>query len=283
MNERSKQEILQYDISSTLELGKFFPEDLGVRLPVYVGYSESRIKPQYNPLDPDIELKDALKEAPDHVARDSIKKIAEEYSRRKTISINNAGITKRGEKRHVWDLANFSVNYTYNETYNSNTRTEIDLEKTYRGGINYNYEANPENIMPFKNVKFLNSPIFRIIKDFNFYPFPRSISFRTDMSRYYNEIKTRNINNPYLLISPTFRKDFEWSRMLDIKYDLTRQLKIDFTSNNIARIDEPEGGVDKKRYQTEYENWRDSVLTNLKNFGRVTSYNHFFNLTYTCQ
>ncbi len=280
VNERSKQEILQYDISSTLELGKFFPEDLGVRLPVYVGYSESRIKPQYNPLDPDIELKDALKEAPDHVARDSIKKIAEEYSRRKTISINNAGITKRGEKRHVWDLANFSVNYTYNETYNSNTRTEIDLEKTYRGGINYNYEANPENIMPFKNVKFLNSPIFRIIKDFNFYPFPRSISFRTDMSRYYNEIKTRNINNPYLLISPTFRKDFEWSRMLDIKYDLTRQLKIDFTSNNIARIDEPEGGVDKKRYQTEYENWRDSVLTNLKNFGRVTSYNHFFNLTY---
>ena len=280
VNERSKEEVLKYDLSSTLELGKFFPEKLGVRLPVYVGFSETRIKPQYNPLDPDIKLKEALDEAPDKQARDSLKAISEDYSRRKTISVNNAGITKRGEKPQAWDLANFSVNYTYNETYRSNTRTEIDVEKNYRGGINYNFEAQPKNIMPFKNVKFLNAPIFRIIKDINFYPFPRSISFRTDLSRYYNEVKTRNINNPYLLIKPTFRKDMEWSRMFDIKYDVTRQLKIDFTSTNISRIDEPEGGVDRKRYRSDYDNWRDSVLTNLKNFGRTTSYNHYFNVTY---
>ncbi len=280
VNERSKEEILKYDLSTTMELGKFFPEESGVRLPVYAGYSETRIKPQYNPLDPDIKLRDALNEAKSKEARDSIRSISEDYSRRKTISINNAGITKRGEKSHAWDLANFSVNYTFNETYRSNTRTEIDLERNYRGGINYNYEAQPKNIAPFKDVKFLNSPIFRIIKDFNFYPFPRSISFRTDVSRYYNEVKTRNINNPNLLISPTFRKDFEWTRIFDVKYDLTRQLKIDFTSTNIARIDEPEGAADRKRYRSDYENWRDSVMTNIKQLGRTTSYNHFFNVTY---
>ena len=280
VNERSKQEVLKYDISSTMELGKFFSEKAGVRLPVYAGYSETRVKPQYNPLDPDITLKDALDEAANRQIRDSIKSISEDYSRRKTISINNAGITKRGEKSHAWDLANFSVNYTFNENYRSNTKTEIDLERNYRGGINYNYEAQPRNITPFKDVKFLNSPLLRIIKDFNFYPFPKSISFRTDVSRYYNEVKTRNINNPNLLISPTFRKDFEWSRIFDVKYDLTRQLKIDFTSTNIARIDEPEGAADRKRYQSDYENWRDSVMTNLKQLGRTTSYNHFFNITY---
>jgi len=280
VNERSKEEVLKYDLSSTMELGKFFPEEAGVRLPVYVGYSETRVKPQYNPLDPDITLKDALEEAPDKQSRDSIRAISEDYARRKTISINNAGITRRGEKAQAWDLANFSVNYTFNETYRSNTKTEIDLERNYKGGINYNYEANPKNITPFKNVKFLNSPIFRIIKDFNFYPFPKSISFRTDLARYYNELKTRNINNPGLLISPTFRKDFEWTRMFDIKYDLTRNLKIDFTSTNIARIDEPEGAADRKRYQSDYENWRDSVMTNLKQLGRTTSYNHYYNVTY---
>ncbi len=280
VNERSKEEVLKYDLSSTMELGKFFPEEAGVRLPVYIGYSETRIKPQYNPLDPDITLKDALDEAPDKQSRDSIRSISEDYARRKTISINNAGITRRGEKAQAWDLANFSVNYTFNETYRSNTKTEIDLERNYKGGINYNYEANPKNITPFKDVKFLNSPIFRIIKDFNFYPFPKSISFRTDLSRYYNELKTRNINNPNLLISPTFRKDFEWTRMFDIKYDLTRNLKIDFTSTNIARIDEPEGAADRKRYRTDYENWRDSVMTNLKQLGRTTSYNHYYNVTY---
>jgi cell surface protein SprA len=280
VNERSKEEVLKYDISSSLELGKFFPEKLGVRLPVYVGISETRVKPQYNPLDPDILLKDAIKNAPTKAAKDSIKNISEEYSRRKTISVNNAGISKRGKKSHAWDLANVSVNYTFNETYSSNTKTEIDLERNYKGGLNYNYEAQPVNIMPFKNVKFLNSPIFRIIKDFNFYPFPKSIGFRTDVTRYYNEIKTRNIDNPYLLISPTFRKNFEWSRIFDLKYDLTRQLKIDFTSTNIARIDEPDGPADKKRYRSEYENWRDSVLTNIKRLGRTTSYNHSFNVTY---
>ena len=245
VNERSKEEIMKYDLSSSIELGKFFPEKAGVRLPVYVGYSETRIKPQYNPLDPDIPLNDALDAAKNKTARDSILNISEDYTRRKTITVSNAGITKRGEKPHPWDLANLSVNYTYNEIYSSNTKTEIDLEKNYRGGINYDYQAQPANIMPFKNVKFLNAPVFKIIKDFNFYAFPKSLSFRTDLSRYYNEVNTRNINNPYLKVTPAFKKDFEWSRIYDFKYDVTRQLKFDFTATNLARIDEPSGGVDK--------------------------------------
>ena len=281
VNERSKESIINYDISSTLELGKFFPDKIGMRLPLYAGFSEIRIKPQYNPLDPDIPLNDALDAAATKEARDSIKAISEDLSRRKTFTISNAGITARGEKPHAWDLANLSVNYTYNEIYKSNTKTAINLDKTYRGGLNYNYESQPANIMPFKSVKFLNSPLLKLVKDFNFYPFPKSLSFRTELFRYYNEIKTRNINNPYLRVTPSFRKDFEWSRFFDFKYDITRQLKFDFTSYNVARIDEPEGGVDKKRYGDTYELWRDSVLTNLKNGGRTTNYNHFMNATYT--
>ena len=281
VNERSKDQTLKYDISSNIELGKFFPEKAGVRFPVYVGYSETRIKPQYDPLDPDILLKDALKGAKSQVARDSILAISEDYSRRKTISISNAGITKRGKKPHVWDPANLSVNYTYNETYASNTTTTINLERDYRGGLNYDYQAQPANIMPFKNVRFLNSPVFKIIKDFNFYPFPKSISLRTDLTRDYNELITRDINNDFLKITPSFKKDFEWSRIYDFKYDITRNLKFDFTATNLSRIDEPAGGVDKKRYSSIYQAWRDSVLVSLRNGGRTTDYDHFINATYT--
>jgi cell surface protein SprA len=281
VNERSKEQVMKYDLSSTLELGKFFSDKAGIRLPVYVGYSETRIRPQYNPLDPDIPLEDALRNAENQMERDSIKAISEDFARRKTITISNAGITKRGEKPHAWDPANLSVNYTYNEIYNSDIKTEIDLEKNYRGGLNYDYQAQPVNIAPFKSVKFLNGSIFRLIKDFNFYLFPKSISFRTDLSRYYNEVKARNINNPYLRITPTYKKDFEWTRMYDFKFDITRQLKVDFTATNLARIDEPTGGVDRKRYGNQYDLWRDSVMTNLMNFGRTTSYNHFINATYT--
>jgi cell surface protein SprA len=280
VNERSKEDISKYDLSSTIELGKFFPEKAQVRLPVYVGYSETRIKPEYNPLDPDILLSDDVAALKTKAERDSLKALTEEYARRKTITVSNAGIGKRGEKPHAWDIANLSANYTYNEVYSSNINTEINLEKNYRGGLNYDFEGQPANVMTFKNFGFLNSPIFRIIKDFNFYTFPKSLTFRTDLTRYYNEIKTRNIDNPYLKISPTFRKDFEWSRIYDFKYDITRQLKVDFTATNLARIDEPEGGVDKKRYASEYHVWRDSVLTNLRNFGRTTSYNHVINVNY---
>ncbi len=280
VNERSKEQVVNYDLSSSLELGKFFPEKIGVRLPVYAGYSEIRIKPQFNPLDPDVPLNDALDAATGKAARDSIKNISEDISRRKTFTISNAGITARGEKPHPWDPANLSANYTYNETYITNTKTEINLEKNYRGGLNYNYEAQPANIMPLKGVKFLNNPALKIFRDFNFYPFPKSISFRTELSRYYNEIKTRNINNPYLLVTPSFRKDFEWSRLFDMKYDITRQLKFDFTSSNTARIDEPQGGVDKNRYSDTYKAWRDSVLYNLWHGGRTINYNHFMNVTY---
>lgn len=281
VNERSKEQISKYDISSSVELGKFFPEKIGVRFPVYVGYSETRIKPQFNPLDPDIPLQDALDAAKNKTVRDSIRAISEDFARRKTITVSNAGITKRGEKPHAWDPANLSVNYTYNEIYRSNTKTEIDIEKNYRGGLNYDYEAQPTNLTPFKNVRFLNFPAFRVVKDFNFYLFPKSLSFRTDLNRFYNEVKTRNINNPYLKVKPSYRKDFEWTRIYDFKYDVTRQLKFDFTANNIARIDEPFGGVDKRRYGNTYENWRDSVMVNLRNFGRTTTYNHFINVTYT--
>lgn len=280
VNERSKETLTRYDLSSTFELGKFFPEKAAVRLPLYVGYSETRIKPQYNPLDPDVPYEDAIKAIDDKSKSDSIRSISEDLSRRKTFTISNAGVDIRGEKPRAWNPANFSASYTYNEIYKSSIKTEIDVEKNSRAGLYYSYESQPVNITPLKNAKFLNAPVFRLLKDFNFYAFPRSLGFRTELSRYYSEIKTRNINNPYLKITPTFRKDFEWSNIFDIKYDLTRQLKIDFTSTNLARIDEPAGGVDKKRYSEEYEIWKDSVWQNLKHRGRTVNYNHFINVNY---
>jgi len=280
VNERSKENVIRYDASSNIEMGKFFPEKAGVRLPVYMGYSESRIRPQYNPLDPDIPLDVALKSAVTKEARDSIRTISEDYSRRKTITVSNAGVTVRGEKPRPWDPANLTVNYTYSEVYRSNTRTELDIEKLYRGGINYDYATNPRNFTPFSSIGLFNAQIFKAIKDFNFYLFPRNISFRTDLTRFYSEQKTRNINNPFLRVTPTFRKDFEWTRYYDVKYDITRQLKVDFTATNIARIDEPPGGVDRERHSYNYGEWRDSVMTNLAGFGRNVNYFHFMNVNY---
>lgn len=280
VNERSKEEELRYDISSNLELGKFFPEKANIRIPLYVGYSEGMINPQYNPLDPDIPLKDALDNTESERERDSIIDISQDYTRRKSINLTNVSVGGSGGKSHLWSISNWSLNYSFNEFYSSNINTEIDLERNYRGGISYVYNKSQKNIAPFKKIKFLRAPVFRLIRDFNFNLFPNHISFRTDLYRHYNEVKTRNINNPRLKIKPTFRKDFEWNRFYDVKYDITRSLKVDFSANAVARIDEPDGGVDRDRYKDYYETWKDSVLTNLKDFGRTTQYNHVINASY---
>jgi len=280
VNERSMEQVIQYDLSSNLELGKFFPEKAGIRIPVYMGYSENRIRPQYDPLDPDIELDASLDNARSRAERDSILNLAEQYTRRRTLTVSNAGTTKRGEKPHAWDPANVTVSYAFNELYNTATRTEVDVERTYRGGIAYDFDARPKNFTPFQKSGLFNSQVFRLIKDFNVYLFPKHITVRTDLYRYYNEVKTRNINNPDLLIAPVFTKDFQWTRFYDIKYDITKQMKVDFTASSIARIDEPAGGVDRRRYPELFDAWRDSVMTNLSNLGRTTNYYHLLNLNY---
>ncbi len=279
VQERSKEQILQYDLSSSFELGKFFPEKAGISIPVYTGYSESIINPQYNPLDPDIPLKAALENAATAFERDSIKRIAQDYTRRTSLNFTNVGLRKKQGQPRIYDLANWSVSYSYNEVFSRNISTDFYEQRRYRGGLNYNFNTRPKNVAPLSKIKWLSNPYLRLIRDFNFYYLPSRLSFRTDMNRMYMERKLRNLNNPYLEIEPTFNKDFYWNRYYDMTFDLTRSLKFDFSATNIARIDEPEGRM--KKGQDDYEAKRDSILLEISRFGRTTSYNHQFNLNYS--
>lgn len=281
VGQRAMEEVLEYDISTNLELGKFFPEKANVNIPMYLGHSESVVNPEYNPMDPDIPLKAALSHAETKEEKDSIKYYAQDYTRRRSINFTNVNVAKRSAKPKPWDPANFSAHYAFNEILSRNVKTEINVEKNHRGGLSYIYNPNPKNITPFQNTQALNGKALRLIKDFNITPYPNYLSFRTDITRFYNEVKTRNIDNPDLLINPTFRKDFFWNRYYDLRWDITKSLKFDFNAGNIARIDEPQGGVDKNRYKDEYDIWKDSVLVSLKNFGRNTHYYHTFNVSYT--
>lgn len=281
VNERSTDDFYQYDVSSTIELGRFFPEKSGVKIPLYVGYSESFANPEYNPLDPDVPLKSALDNARNSRERDSIKHIAQDYNRRKSINLTNVKINKMEGTPRVWDISNFSVSYSYSEQFSRNIKTERRIQRDVRGALTYNYNARPKSIVPFKKVKWMNAPYLRIVKDFNFNLIPSQLSFRTDLNRTYFEQQLRNINNPQIQLIPTYSKDFVWNRVYAMNWDIAQSLKFDFTASNIARIDEPDGMVDRRRDHDQYMHWRDSVFNNILSFGRNTMYNHQFNLTYT--
>lgn len=288
INERLQEETYSYDVSSNFELGKFFGAESKVRLPMYIGINENVSNPEYNPLDPDIPLDVALDNAPDRETRDSIKFISQNYTRRKSFNLTNISI--QGGNRatpKIWDISNWTASYAYSEIYARNINTEYNINKDYRGALSYNFTNRPKNISPFRSTKskILRSKYLQLIRDFNFYYLPQQISFRTDMNRTYQESQMRNINSNHLsnsgiFIPPTFQKNFVWNRQYDIKYDLTKALKVDFSATNVARIDEPDGRVNRDDDPYHYEIWKQQVWQNISDFGRTTNYNHMININW---
>ncbi|MFO7617334.1 MAG: cell surface protein SprA, partial [Bacteroidales bacterium] len=276
VQDRSKEEILQYDVSTSLQLGKFFPKNFGVQLPLYMGYSEVMRNPQYNPLDPDIPLQAALDNAATRAERDSILFASQDYNRRKSINFTNVRLepgtaTQRRDPK-IYSIANWSVSYSFNETFARNVKTESNLNKNYNGVISYVYSSNPKPWEPLKKSKVLESPSLRLIREFNFYPKPSMIRFQTNMVRRYSELQLRNVANPAYKLEPTYNKNFNWNRNFDFRWDLTRALKLEFNSSNIARIDEPDGPI--RKGELDYEQKRDSIWQNILAFGRPVQYHH---------
>lgn len=281
VNQRAKEDLFQYDFSASLELGKFFPEKSGIKIPMYYAYSEETKNPEYNPLDPDIPLKVALDNAATKSERDSIKKMSQTYTKRKSFNLTNVRIEKKNGKPKILDVSNLSLTYSQNETYSRDVNTVRDLERNFRGVLGYNYTNRPKNVQPFKKIKSLRKPMFRLLRDFNFYYMPTQLSFRSDIQRSYREVEKRNIKQPNLKLTPTFDKDFLWYRYYDLKFNLTKGLKFDFSATNTSRIDEPEGIVDRDRDKEAYDIWRDSIWNNIKDGGRNIKYHHDFNIDYT--
>ncbi|MBN1250830.1 MAG: cell surface protein SprA [Bacteroidales bacterium] len=284
LNERQKEDIYQYDITSNFELGKFFPSNKRIRIPLYYGVSESFRNPQYNPLDPDILLKTTLSDPEiSQNEKDSIRNIVVDYTKRRSFNLTNIKFEGdpeklKNKKKRFYHISNFSASFAYNELFSRNINTEHDIQKNYNGSIAYVFNNRPKNYEPLKSVKFLKKKYLKLISDFNFYLAPSMISFRTDMNKKFQEVLIRNITEPNSLILPTYKKDFIWNRDYDVKYDITKGLKLQFTANNKSRIDEPYGRIDKN--EDDYTVKRDSVFDNILNLGRNVEYNHSFNANY---
>ena len=281
--EIEREDFRSIDFSTSVEFGKFFPERWRLRIPMYYAYSRQSTLPEYDPLDSDIPLEVALDNAANRHLRDSIKRNAEDYVMRKSLNFTNVGIESKDGKSHFFDWSNLSLTYSYNKSFARNVNLERDLEKNYRGLISYIYNGMPPIVEPFKKSKSktLNSKYLRLIKDFNFYYMPSMFSITSDITRSYREVKSKNLDNPNLLIEPTYDKDFMWTRDYAFKFNLTRNLVVDFHATTQARIDEPEGIVDRQRDPERYQQWKDTVWNNILDGGRPVNYNHDFSVQYT--
>lgn len=275
VNERSREDVYTFDLSANIDAGKLLPRKLGIQIPVYAGISHISSRPEYDPLDLDIKLKDKLDNAATKEERDAIKELAEDVTTIKTLNFTNVKKLKTDGKRpKIWSLSNIDLNYSYILTEKHNPLIENDELRRTRAAVGYNYAPQPKFIEPFKRLIKSKSKWLTIFKDFNFNPVPSQLSFRADVFRQFGAIRARNIGGGPYKIPETYNKYFTFDRYYILQWNLTRSINLDFSATNNARIDEPFGRIDTKEK-------KDSVRKNFLKGGRNTQYQHQATLTYT--
>ena len=271
--QRSREEVIQYDIATNIELGKFLPEKSGVKIPFYAQYSNTIKNPQYDPYDLDIELKDKLAATPDRATKDEIKKRAQDNTKIKSINLTNVRKerTNTTKKPMPWDVENLSVTYAFSETDRSTPTIARDNLRDNQGIIDYTYSTKANYITPFKKVikKKNVAKYLKFFTDFNFNPYPNSFSFSTRMHRQFQSTTYRFADDAQ---ATYFDKKFIWDRSYDLKWDLAKSLKFNFNAINKGVIDEPNGAIDQIA--------KDSIWTNVKKWGRNKDYQHNVNVTF---
>ena len=272
LNDRSLSTNLNYDIASNLELGKFFPKKAGVSIPMYMGYSESYVRPKYYPLNPDLELKAFLSGIADISTRNAVKKAAEEYNSLYSINFNNVRVASAmGKTPKIWSPSNFVLGYSYQNNYRRNQQIEEYFIKTSQATIGYTYNKNTKYVKPFRKIKSKNMALLR---DFNYNLMPSSFSTQMQANRLYSEQQSRN-NNKFIQVNPRlFDKNFTLLRNFNTNLPLTESIKINYSANITSRIQEPYGRLDN-------EFKLDSVRKEFLSLGRMTKFYQNVNATYT--
>ena len=180
---------------------------------------------------------------------------------------------------HIYDIENFNLSFSYSETNQENTDIEYYNVRTYRGTLAYNYVNNPKNVQPFSKAKWASSKYLALIKDINFYYLPKSITFNTEMYRYYSEKLLRNKSGGAIIINPTYSKQWDWKRNFQFRHDLTRGLSLEYAAEAQAYVYEPAGNPDKGT-----EEWKlnqDTIKSELKHLGSMSRFHQTVNANYT--
>lgn len=276
-----------YSVTTSLEMGKFFPDKAKVSIPLYYSVTKEKTTPKYNPLDTDMELKDALDAAGSKHERDSIENIAATKITQTNFSISNARVGI-ATKRHPmpYDPANFSFTYSHQHQYTTGETTMYERKDNWRGALDYSWSPVYKAWEPFKGLKN-KSKWLDILKRFGLNWLPQNIAFNTEMTRDYYELQERDMET---LMSGaagvdsklplTFSEQFLWNREFSINWDLTKNLHMNFQSATHSQIEEPYTPVNKDLYADQYHAWKDSVWTSIRHWGAPLDYSQNFQASY---
>jgi cell surface protein SprA len=281
VNERNLDDYRQFSIATTVNLGKFFPEKAKVAFPLYYAYSKEIISPQYNPLDQDILLSEAIKNESTTSGKDSIKSFANDVVTTKAFALNNVKLNIRSKTPMPYDPMNFTMGYASNIETRTNPETVYETTKNYQGNLGYSYSPYVKPLKPFGMIK-KNNDYTKYLTNLGFSYLPSSLGFQNSITRNYYEIQIRDLNSMGNNNIPVaFSQNFLWDRAFEISWNVLSNLNLNFTSGTNARIEEPYLQVNKKLNPDGYQVWKDSVKQSIADLGTPLKYDQNFNVRYT--
>ncbi|MCW2117868.1 cell surface protein SprA [Flavobacterium sp. 7A] len=233
-NERSREDIQQYNIVTNINLGKLLPSKWGINLPFNYSVGEETITPLYDPFNSDIRIKELLEYTASQAEKNNIINRAVDYTKR--TSINFIGVRKqRGaeQKQHVYDPENFTFSQSINKVERHDYQIEEYLDQQSLTAVDYSYSFQTKPIEPFKKTKFMKkSSYWKMLSDFNFNYLPSSITFNTNINRQYNRQKFRQVDVDGIGLDPLYRRNFAFNYQYGVNFNLTKSLKLNYTASS---------------------------------------------------
>lgn len=243
-NERSREDLTQFDFVTNVNVGQLLPKKWGVQIPLNYNVGATQITPEYDPFYQDLLLKDRIATATTQSQKDTIRNQAIDYTERKSISLIGVRKNGSGAKPHFYNVENFDFSYAYNEFSHHDYEIQSQSNKTVALSANYNYGFSPLEINPFKKIKALNKKKYwQWLREVNFNLMPNNIAISSNINRLFNsqqfrEVYSQEIDASQQLALPDLQQRnflFDWT--YSINHNLSRSLKMNFTasSNNIVR------------------------------------------------
>ena len=269
----------QYNFAMQVDAGRFLPDKVKLRAPIYYSVTKEKTTPKYNPLDQDVKLDDAIDACVTKSQKDSILDYAIERSTIKSFAISGLKFDIKSKNPMPWDPANFLFNFSFNKQTKNDPTIEYEYTNDYRGSLQYSYSPYAKGVKP---LSFINSKSkhLKFFKDWEFNYIPTNISFLTNISRYYYEMQTRSETDVDFKLPVSVSKNFIWDRRFSLTWNFTKSLSVNFNSNTSARIEETMGAVNRKLFKDKYQEWKDTVIQSLLHLGTPWSYNQSFVVNY---
>ena len=276
--QRNQEETVQFDATASADLGRFFGEKSGIKIPVLTSISQAVETPKYDPNTGDIKLDDLLNSA-DLENPDSVKKAAQIRSLVKTLSVTNLRKerTNNDRKPMPWDISNWSASYSYTDKNETDPKTELARTQDHYGSIDYTYGVPKLNIRPFKKL-IKKDKYLKLFSQFNFNPLPQSFTFSSTFDKDQHSTK-RRFAGDNVLTNTFYEKKFLWDRDYNLTWDFTKALKFNYTATNFSIIDELKPFDSDGNFYSNSElaahNWE-----KIQEFGRTRDFDHTATASY---